>query len=198
MSFDWHAFFARKTHIAANGCIEWSGGKFRSGYGNAWDPQTQKAWKAHRLAYDRLVGKIPEGLLVCHRCDNKPCVNPDHLFLGTVLDNVRDKISKGRDARGETHGSRTKPGYIKRGEDHWSRHHPDRLARGDNNGARRHPERLLRGESNKSSKLTAYDVIGIKQRLATGESDSAIARDYGVNHTTINRIKIGQTWRHVT
>lgn len=56
----------------------------------------RKTLQAHRFAYEIWNGKIPDGLLVCHKCDNPPCVNPDHLFLGTHRDNTEDRINKGR------------------------------------------------------------------------------------------------------
>lgn len=54
----------------------------------------------HRLAYEMCIAPIPRGLHVLHRCDNPPCCNPDHLFLGTIADNNADKVAKGRQMRG--------------------------------------------------------------------------------------------------
>jgi len=81
-------------------CWNWTGCKDKDGYGKC---NLFGEWRASRVSYIILKGPIQKGMSVLHTCDNKTCVNPDHLFLGTQADNIRDKISKGRQARGETH-----------------------------------------------------------------------------------------------
>lgn len=73
------------------GCWEWQGHRTVYNYG-----QFERNTKAHRLAYELAVGEIPDGMLVCHRCDNPPCCRPDHLFLGDKEKNGRDMAAKGR------------------------------------------------------------------------------------------------------
>lgn len=89
-----------KTEEQPNGCIVYTGYRDKDGYGRVGGDER----RAHRLAYTELVGPIPDGMLVCHRCDNPPCVNPDHLFLGTAKDNMQDKHKKKRNA--DVRGSR--------------------------------------------------------------------------------------------
>jgi hypothetical protein len=81
------------------GCIEWQKGK-SSGYGAALF--NNKTDRTHRISYVLNVGDIPDGLFVLHKCDNKICINPEHLFLGTMQDNIKDMVDKGRNIKGES------------------------------------------------------------------------------------------------
>lgn len=75
-------------------CWVWTKGKHRQGYGQMW--VNKKCWLTHRLSYLLTHGTLSSSEKVLHRCDNPPCVRPDHLFVGTQKDNVDDMTSKGR------------------------------------------------------------------------------------------------------
>ena len=147
----------RRYRISASGCWEFTGKFGADGYGKL--KRDGKTVRAHRAFYEALVGPIPRGLLVCHRCDNPKCVNPAHLFCGTVLDNERDKDAKRR---------RPPPWWVL------------------------HPELALRGVKNPASKLTLAQVAEIRR---PGAGTNELARKFGVNRTTIQRVRSGKNWR---
>ena len=97
---------ANYTPEPNTGCWLWTKCADRSGYG--FMSVGGKAERAYRVAWALVHGDIPGGKVICHRCDQPSCINPDHLFLGDQADNIRDMMAKGR------HGAR-------KGTDNWSR-----------------------------------------------------------------------------
>ena len=127
--------------------------------------------RAHRIAWMLFRGEIPDGMWVLHKCDNRACVNPDHLWLGTRADNMRDCAVKGRTI---------------------ARWHPERLARGDRNGARTHTRK---GAATGNSRLTLAQVEEIRKAYDPKTLGlSELGRRYGVTPTHIQRIVRKEAW----
>jgi len=91
---DYAQKLAENITLTSGGCHEWAGFREKNGYGRTrYQGQNMLA---HRFAWTVHHGPIPAGKLVCHKCDNPPCCNPDHLFLGSHKANTRDAMAKGR------------------------------------------------------------------------------------------------------
>lgn len=92
------------TYDPVSGCIVWQRARLKSGYGRLWHDGELKS--THRWAWMEKNGPIPDGMEVCHTCDNPPCINTNHLFLGTPADNMADRDAKGRLKITHHHGER--------------------------------------------------------------------------------------------
>lgn len=93
-----------KSRLSATGCWEWNKDWKRGGYGLLWHDGKNR--QAHRVSYAAFSGPIPDGMVVRHTCDNPGCINPDHLVVGTIADNVADREERGRrDVKGEQIGT---------------------------------------------------------------------------------------------
>lgn len=176
-------------------CWDWSGSLDPQGYG--YISVRNQTRKAHRIAYAAYFSDIPDGYCVCHRCDNPKCTNPEHLFLGTELDNARDRKKKGRQQCGDNHYSRRYPEKLARGERHFSRTQPDRVARGDRNGARTKPEKVNKGESHGMAKLSEINVLEIRSRHLNGTSTKLLASEFCVTRDAIANIVKRRSWKHI-
>jgi hypothetical protein len=194
---------------AADECWPWTHKVDKDGYGTIYADGRPRG--AHRIVYLLSVGPIPDGLLVRHSCDNPPCCNTAHLIVGTQTDNVADRVSRNRTARGdrsgarlhpervprgERHGTHTHPESYPKGDAHYSRTNPERLARGDRNGMRRHPESVVRGDKHANMKITDADVARVRawhsMPRGTKPTQKEIAAMFGVSRRLIQAICYGQ------
>jgi hypothetical protein len=158
-------------------CWEWKMSLFRGGYGS-FTMRNQRV-KAHRVSW-ALCREQPKDL-VLHKCDNPKCVNPNHLFEGSWLDNAKDCSAKGRRATGDKNGTHIYPERLTRGEQHWMR---------------RHPEASM-GVRNNAAKLTENDVLDIRILKGFQAKQKDIASAFGINQSQVSSIQRRDSWNHI-
>lgn len=150
-------------------CWIWTVTVDKSGYGRM--KAGGREYRTHRFSWEITNGPIPPGLQVLHNCpdrDNPLCVNPAHLWLGTDVENMKDRKKKGHYATGDQHP------------------------------LRRHPENAVRGEQHSKTTLTTQQVLEIRQRSTGKWGEQMqFARKYGVGHSTIVRILQRKVWKHI-
>jgi hypothetical protein len=160
---------ARRIAIdGATGCWNWTSPNSLVGRGRGYVSINGKPMLHHRAVWTLLVGAIPKGAYLCHHCDNPRCCNPDHLYVGDSKTNVADMVSRGR---------------------HWTRsdlvraREVGRVTGSQNDWAR--------GMANPKAKLADEQVAAIR---ASTVGSRALAQQYGVHRTTIQRIRSGTAW----
>lgn len=153
-------------------CWNWTGALFAQGYG-CIGISGGKVVKAHRFSYEHFIGQIPEGKLVCHKCDNKKCINPGHLFLGSHHDNNLDCVRKGRHP------------LIKKGV------LPEQFRKciGSLASNAKLNEEIVKDVR---KRLRNEDSVNMRDVV------NGIIRDYGLKRDHISSIKTNRIWRHVS
>lgn len=147
-------------------CIPWPRATDERGRGQIWENGKKKL--AHRWAWKKVRGEIPEGMLICHRCDNPGCINPHHLYVGTHADNMRDMRERKRSMAAR---------------------YPELARKLGRETGRRNTH--ARGEENPRAKLKTTTVLNIRHsQLAT----RTLALLYSVHPTTIQRIRRNASW----
>lgn len=154
-------------------CWTWTSAKHKNGYGafRLSKPKWVTAY-AHRLSWELHYGPVEvdssgRTFDVCHHCDNRSCVRPEHMFVGSRSDNMRDMREKGRGACGEKNGSKTHPGCNPKGTRHWN------------------------------SLLTEESATEVRVLHSKGLSYQALAEQFGVHPWTISDVVRRKTWKHV-
>ena len=210
-------FWSKTRYNRTTKCVEWVASKNSKGYGRFQLGGIIGMQMAHRLSYEAHKGPIPAGLSVCHSCDNPSCVNPDHLWLGTVKDNAEDAVKKGRYRNGERHVQATYTTEQVMGirADYLAGRSVDEICNRygvkptfvhDIVGGRswKHVDadaealtaaRKQRMKTN--AKVTAEIATEIRARLAAGEAGVALAAAYGLHKATISDIKLRKIWADV-
>jgi len=154
-------FWIKVKRTDASECWLWTAYRNVFGYG-VFSGVRGKLVLAHRFAWTTAHGDIPDGAAILHHCDNPPCVNPSHLFLGDQPANVRDMIEKGRSRRS-------------RGDSHWTR---------------RNPEKLI-GARNPNAKLSDKQVAQMRALWdAGGVTFAALGRQFGVDPSHARNIAL--------
>lgn len=162
--------------IPEAGCWIWLGGWDTKGYGRTSGRSSFVS--THRLFYQQFKGSIPAGMYVCHKCDTPACVNPDHLFLGTHEDNMRDMAKKGRATRDSTRNAKlTESQVISILQD------PRKIREiAEDYGVNRHSiQRIKRGATWTSlTGIKSTDRNSVRDRLDRQRRDKRIIRDKGI------------------
>ena len=192
-----------------SGCWIWTKSKTPQGYGRVYYPPKGNVY-THRLAYELVKGPISEGLHVCHACDNRLCVRPEHLWLGTLADNTRDMFQKKRHRPRVKYSEDTvNQAFVLRALGHtlsyisgllgMSIGHTGRILNGGMESGRVSSVKKgtafrPQGESHYLAKVANTDAVRMRELYTQGVSQAQIAREFRVRPLTVHRIVHYQTY----
>lgn len=211
-------FWQKVIKAPGDECWKWSGSRHPFGYGMIQQGGGAKGKiTASRASWLIHFGKIPDGMYICHKCDNPECTNPDHLFMGTAQDNANDKEDKGRGIRrmsaeaNDAIATLAHAGVAKRLIARAFKIDRNLIATAMKHGTINlppphvpksprlppSPPPIGVGEKNGNSKITADDVLKIRALREQGQSTAEIANQFAIGKSMVSHICTRRCWTHI-
>lgn len=193
--------------VDTNGCFNWRKHCGNHGYGVTC--YKNKLWTTHRLSFELFRRSIPTGMFVCHKCDNRRCLNPSHLFLGSAKDNSQDAIKKGRATKPPRSTQKLNPGQVREIAERYSNGAGSKSLAVEFGVTQRNILDICAGKTWQEvkrtkterrpvqSKLTDDQVREIRARRLAGEQGTKIAMEFCITPSYVSAICKGRTLNRI-